>query len=87
MMRNGGDKMEVRIKLKVKDVEIELSLEELKEWKEVIEELTKKKIEYVYPQTVPIVPRYPTWPHWDILWDTTSTSITDNDTYTVMYKN
>ncbi len=78
--------MDIKIKLKVKDVEIELSLEELRELKEIIETLTEKKIEYV-PYVRPYVPTYPypePWIHWDITTD--SSSITDNNEYTVMCK-
>ena len=76
--------MEIKIKLKVKDVEIELSLDELKELKSVIEDLTEKRIEYV--RDVPYILYFPTYPepwiHWGI-----SGSASDNTTdYTVMYK-
>jgi len=85
-------KMDIKIKLKVKDVEIELSLDELKELKEVIEELTEKKVQYV-PYQIPTP--YPVYTkpyrYWETKWDTMKTSGTSSptlkdNTYTVMYK-
>ena len=39
--------MDITIKIKVKDVEIELSLDEARKLKDVLEGLTEKRIEYV----------------------------------------
>ena len=51
-------KMEVRVKLKVKDIEIELSQEEAKELKDILAKLVGEDHWY------PVYPNYPTWPVW-----------------------
>ena len=48
--------MEIRLKLKVKDVEIELSREEMKELKDALDELLGAKVEKEY---YPVYPYYP----------------------------
>jgi len=78
--------MEVKIKLKIKDIEIELSEKEAGELKDILERLTEPtrpiiEKEFVpcpvYP-TFPIYPDpYPQWPydHWYV----TGTGNTSND--------
>lgn len=71
--------MEIKIKLKVKNVDIELSLEEIKELKEILEKITGKEIirekEYIpyYPYVIEPYPYRP-WKHWEswITWKTTT---------------
>ena len=56
--------MELKIKLKVKDVEIELTKDEAVELKDLLDKLCTQKTEYVpyYPQ-YPVQPTYP-WSPW-----------------------
>lgn len=77
--------MEVKIKLKIKDVEIELSREDAQELRDILNGLVAKEKEYIpYPITYPIT--YPVYPdpyphrpwspwygeHWDVTWSGTS---------------
>ena len=56
--------MELKIKLKVKDVEIELTKDEALELKDLLDKLCTQKTEYVpYYPTYPIQPTYP-WSPW-----------------------
>ena len=51
--------MELKIKLKVKDVEIELTQDEAVELKDLLGKLCTEKTEYV-----PYYPQYPYFPYW-----------------------
>lgn len=64
---------EIKIKLKVKNVEVELSLEEVRELAGILQRLTGEK-EYIpsYP-TYPIYPTYPPWPTHPFWYVTTGT--------------
>ena len=66
--------MELKIKLKVKDVEIELTKDEALELKGLLGELCMQKTEYVpcYPY-YPTSPTFPIWT-WPNTWGTDATS-------------
>ena len=53
--------MELKVKLKLKDVEIELSKEEAQELVETLKDIFGKEKEYV-----PYNPWYPSWPYYNI---------------------
>jgi len=57
--------VELKIKLKVKDVEIELTKDEALELKDLLDKLCTQKTEYVPWQ--PYYPTYPTWT-WPLEW-------------------
>jgi len=63
-----GNIMEVRIKLKVKDIEIEMSMDEAKELTNALNELTGKETIYVdrwtYPSYPVVYPQWPITPSW-----------------------
>jgi hypothetical protein len=54
--------MELKIKLKVKDKEIELTKDEALELKDLLDKLCAQKTEYI-----PYYPYYPTWT-WPLEW-------------------
>jgi len=62
--------MELKIKLKIKDVEIELDKKELKELKNILDELFPKEKEYIYYPTY--YPIYRTYPYWEVTYTTAS---------------
>lgn len=72
--------MEATIKLKVKDVEIELSIDEAKELKNLLEGLTGVEIREIIRESSPVIIRERWYPWWNetypkITWqwkDTTS---------------
>lgn len=71
--------MDLKIRLKIKDVEIELDKKELKELKDILNELFPKEKEYIsYPVYYRIYPWYDhtTYPYWTV-------SVTDTNDYTV----
>ncbi len=71
--------MEIKIKLKIKDVEIELTEKEAKELKEILNEIYPEKEikvikekEYIpYPYYPPIIinPEPYKWDQWEVTWD------------------
>ena len=65
--------IEVKVKLKIKDVKITLSLDEVKELAEILGKIVGKETEY-YPYIPYYEPYRRTWeyPHWD--WGTITTA-------------
>ena len=77
--------MELKIKLKVKDVEIELTKDEALELKDLLDKLCTQKTEYVpYYPTYPIQPTYP-WSPWytGTPWPGNTILCDDWQTYTI----
>lgn len=79
--------MEVKIKLKIKGVEIELDLKETEQLKRILENITGREVikekEYVpYPYPEPYRWRYP---YWDVTWSDDTTTYSDTGDYTVTY--
>jgi hypothetical protein len=68
--------MELKIKLKIKDIEIELDKKDLKELKNILDELFQKEKEYIYyPITYPTIPYYTKpyyrkYPYWEVTYTT-----------------
>ncbi len=59
--------MEVKIKLKIKDVEIELKKDEAEELRDILNGLVRKEKEFVpYPLLYPVYPNL--WDKWEITW-------------------
>ena len=85
--------MEAKIKLKIKDVEFELSIDEAKELKDILEKLTGTKIEIKeriierehYPWYYPIWVEKPKYGKWEITYGT-GTIPYDNGTYQITCK-
>jgi len=84
--------MEIRIKLKIKGVEIELDLKEAKELKEILEGITGNKTEIIKEKEyVPYYPyRYPYYPEpynpWTVTWTSdASSTISGGVDYTIAY--
>ena len=84
--------MDIKIKLKIKDVEIELDRKELKELQSILNELFPKEKEYIYypyrPLEVTWYPWYPNAPSITYYpYNTTSwtTSSSTDGNYTIAY--
>ncbi len=67
--------MEVKIKLKIKDIEIELDKSELEELKNILNDLTGRRREYIlhpglYPAYLGPYPRFKDWESgtWELTW-------------------
>lgn len=83
--------MEVKIKLKIKDVEIELNRKEAKELKDILNDLVGREKEYIpYPEPYPVYPNpwYPVYDKWEITWGMTTDNKTQSECneYTICYK-
>ena len=74
MSRKESKLMEVRVKLKIKDVKIELSLDEVRELGRILESIVGRES----PQYIPYYVK-PLWRHWDVpYWDWGTTTTTDS---------
>jgi len=71
--------MELKIKLKVKNKEIELTKEEAQELVETLRDIFGKEKEYIpyYPYT------YPWYRPWEVTWCEDNTTYKPNDTITI----
>jgi len=86
--------MDLKVKIKIKDVEIELDKKELKELKDILEDLfSEKKIGYVpypyYPTYYPTYPYYRTYPYWEVTYGSITysnkTTCGGDGNYTIKY--
>lgn len=72
--------MDVKVKLKLKNVEVELSVEEAKELKNILEGiLCEQPTIKIVPYYVPSYPSVPWWP-WTT-WSVSTTTVGDHITY------
>jgi len=81
--------MDIKIKLKIKDVEIELDRKELKELQSILNELFPKEKEYIYypyrPLGVTWCPWYPNITYYPCSTTSCTTSSGTDGNYTVAY--
>lgn len=81
--------MEIKLKLKIKDMEIELSTNEAKELCKALEMLTGEKTKEIIRETYPyFIPTYPTYPWYDGTWTCGKylTTLQLNDCISVSYE-
>lgn len=65
------DKMEIKIRIKIKDVEIELSRDDLQELRKILDDLFSRRHD---------MPRYPTLPWYPIVpWGTARWTVSNGD--------
>ena len=74
------------VRIKVGDVDIEMSLKQAKELYEMLEDLFGKEVRYVRDiQYVPYYPRPYPWRDWTVTWGNTSTSDGLQENTTITY--
>jgi len=78
--------MEARLKLKIKNTEIELSMDEVKELKDLLEKITgKKEVEKVIEKEKTIYPWYPYYEYPYKYWKITYGDYTDGGNIEISY--